>query len=1116
MKNKLLNTLTAVILLLMPNVNFGQAPTLGTTADFALFTTVGLNKNSSIYMYNTHVTGNVGSNSGAVTGYGNVDGTMCYTSDPKSMQAETDLLIANGQLDAATPTMFPPGTTLGSGPGQILFSGIYSMTSAALTLDQNLILDAQGDSSKVFIFQLHGTFSSNANSKVKLINGALACNVFWKVDGAVGLATNTSMKGTIVATAAISLTANDTLEGRALAINGDINVADVLVYTPIGCGSVVLTGPTKPNLASANCYAIFSSNGALTNTAATSTSIGDVGNNGGGAITGWAAGDVTGTLHLVGDPSTIACATDLSNAYNTINALPIDIELLAPTELGHSLVLTPHVYHMGGSAFLTDTLILNAEGNPNAVFVIKITGGNLTTTTYANIKLINGALSQNVFWVISGGYVEISDYSVFRGNIIVPVGAINLRYTGIQLDGRALTMNGMITTEGLAAVMPPGCGSSPIVISGPNNQTVCLGDTASFTVTASGSGLTYQWMKGTTPLVNGGNISGVDSATLYIYPAAVSDTSSFYNVIVSGYLMPNDTSTNASLTVNTPAVITTQPTNQIVCAGGSVNFSVVATGTGLTYQWRKGTTNLINSGNISGAGSSVLTINPAGISDTSSNYNVIVMGTCANDTSLNVSLMINTAPVITMQPSSQTICAGSSVSFSVAATGSGLVYQWRKGTTNLINSGNISGADSSILTINPSAVSDTSSNYNVIVMGTCANDTSMNVSLIINTAPVITIQPISKTICAGSSVSFSVAATGTGLMYQWRKGTVNLINGATVSGADSIVLTINPAAIADTSSNYNVVITGTCANDTSVNVMLTVNTVPVALANTNSPVCAGSSLSLTAQTAAGANYSWTGPNGYASASQDSTILSAAVANSGTYTLIVSKNGCSDTTTTIAAVNLCFTDLSVVKTVSNMSPFIGTTVIFTIEATNDGPDNGTGVEVNDILQSGYTFVSSTVTAGVFDPSTGVWTLGNMVNGASATLTITATVNSQGNYVNTAIIYGIEVDANMVNNTSSVEPVPTDFNIPEGFSPNGDGINDLFVIRGILNFPKNTFVIYNRWGNKMFEASPYQNKWDGTATSGLRIGGNELPVGTYFYILDLKDGSDVFKGTIYLNR
>jgi gliding motility-associated-like protein len=106
--------------------------------------------------------------------------------------------------------------------------------------------------------------------------------------------------------------------------------------------------------------------------------------------------------------------------------------------------------------------------------------------------------------------------------------------------------------------------------------------------------------------------------------------------------------------------------------------------------------------------------------------------------------------------------------------------------------------------------------------------------------------------------------------------------------------------------------------------------------------------------------------------------------------------------------------------------------------------------------------------------------------------------------------------MSNNVSSITLTPVTFNIPEGFSPNNDGVNDLFVIRGIDYFSDNTFTIFNRWGNKVFSASPYENTWDGTSTSGLKVGGDQLPVGTYFYILDLGDGSDVYKGTIYLNR
>ena len=85
----------------------------------------------------------------------------------------------------------------------------------------------------------------------------------------------------------------------------------------------------------------------------------------------------------------------------------------------------------------------------------------------------------------------------------------------------------------------------------------------------------------------------------------------------------------------------------------------------------------------------------------------------------------------------------------------------------------------------------------------------------------ITTEPSNQTACIGSSVSFSVAAAGSGLTYQWRKGNVNLINGIKISGVNTDTLKINPVSISDTAYNYNVVISGGCsATDTSINVSL--------------------------------------------------------------------------------------------------------------------------------------------------------------------------------------------------------------------------------------------------------------------------------------------------------
>jgi hypothetical protein len=444
--NMKLNLLTSIAaaLVLTSATCIAQAPPLGSAADFVLFSTNGAVSNSGI----SHLTGNVGTNNGFSTAFGNVNGVM-HDNDGASAQCASDLLIAYNQLNSTVPGFFPAPLL---GNGQILLPGVYSISSAT-TLNLNLVLNAQGNANAVFIFQIQGPLSTNANSSVVLINGALACNVFWKVEGLVSMASGTSMKGTIIANnAAINMNTGDTLEGRAMSTAGAVTIDGVLAYTPIGCGSPVLTGPPAPNLLSTACYAIFSTSGAVTNSGVTYVT-GDVGTNV-GLTTGFNALYVTGTIHPIPDGSTAACATDLLNVYNYLNTLPNDIELLYPAQFGNSLVLTPHTYLMNSATVFTDTLYLDALGNANAVFLIKINGA-LSTSTYSKVILINGAQSKNVFWKIEGA-VDINDYSIFRGTIICNNGAINLN-TGVTLRGRALTTTGNLSTSAITATMPPGC-----------------------------------------------------------------------------------------------------------------------------------------------------------------------------------------------------------------------------------------------------------------------------------------------------------------------------------------------------------------------------------------------------------------------------------------------------------------------------------------------------------------------------------------------------------------------------------------------------------------------------------------------------------------------------------
>ena len=232
MKTKLMNALAAVILLLIPNVNFGQAPTLGATSSFALFTAAGAVNNGG----SSNITGDIGSFTVTPIGFpgsGTVTGTIYNVGDPILTQAAADVGTAYSHLFSLTPDTII-GTTLGS--GQSLPPKIYSL-GAASTINGVLTLDGHGDPNALFIFQVSGALSATASANVKLINSASICNVYWQVGGAFTLVSGSIFTGTMIANGAISLSGS-TLNGRALTTAGIISTSAITEAIPTSCGVI--------------------------------------------------------------------------------------------------------------------------------------------------------------------------------------------------------------------------------------------------------------------------------------------------------------------------------------------------------------------------------------------------------------------------------------------------------------------------------------------------------------------------------------------------------------------------------------------------------------------------------------------------------------------------------------------------------------------------------------------------------------------------------------------------------------------------------------------------------------------------------------------------------------
>ncbi|KAF2082282.1 PKD domain-containing protein [Flavobacterium sharifuzzamanii] len=211
------------------------------------------------------------------------------------------------------------------------------------------------------------------------------------------------------------------------------------------------------------------------------------------------------------------------------------------------------------------------------------------------------------------------------------------------------------------------------------------------------------------------------------------------------------------------------------------------------------------------------------------------------------------------------------------------------------------------------------------------------------------------------------------------------------------------------------------------------------------------------------------------------------------------------------INVPSTDIAINKEVDKTDVPMDTQVTFTITAENLGNLTATNVEVQDALPKGYSLVNSAVTSGTYDSKTGIWSIPAINKGTIQTLTLTVKVIDFNDYLNNAHLVKLDqIDTNSANNQDSATVSPNCLKIYNEFSPNDDGQNDYFYIDCIERYPNNQLQIFNRWGNLVYYQKGYKNTWDGKAEGSAKT----LPEGTYFYILDLGDGSKKTSGWVYL--
>ncbi len=418
-------------------------------------------------------------------------------------------------------------------------------------------------------------------------------------------------------------------------------------------------------------------------------------------------------------PATLSITLGTNSVGGFTN--PITLSATAGVPAGTNITFGTNPVTPGSSSVVN---LNNANTLPAGSYVITITGNatgataqtvNLTYTITAGTgpvittQPVNQAIcvgANTLFSIASAGansfqwqvstdggntFTNLSNSGVYSGATLATLsitGATALLNNYYYRCSAATQCGSTISNSGILTVS-----TGPVITSQPvASTTLCAGGGTIFTVTATGTGLNYQWQVSTTGaggpwnnITNGGVYSGATTASLTVTGVLAAMTNSLYRcVITSNACSLSSNSNTALLNVNTPPNITTHPVaSTSICAAGSASFSIIASGPSLTYQWQESTnggiswSNIINGGVYAGTTTSTLTLTNITAAMNSNRYRAIVTGAapCGSVSSSSGVLNVTPQPVITA--SSTALFPGKRATLTVNINPApGLTFSW--------------------------------------------------------------------------------------------------------------------------------------------------------------------------------------------------------------------------------------------------------------------------------------------------------------------------------------------------------------------------------------------------------------------------------------------------------
>ncbi|MDF1548072.1 MAG: gliding motility-associated C-terminal domain-containing protein, partial [Bacteroidales bacterium] len=719
-------------------------------------------------------------------------------------------------------------------------------------------------------------------------------------------------------------------------------------------------------------------------------------------------------------------------------------------------------------------------------------GSDALVTVFSTENLVNYKfyIEGNQVGTLTGDgsdlVINISNTNLIPGKNYVNVTATNANNCSVSLDNQAI----IIVNE------------NPSTSNAISDDEVCENEDAVITISNSQNGVNYDAFKGVDLVGSGtGNGGNLDITILTDGTWVTTSTITITATSLSTSCV-SDLSNQSTVTVNANPLADRNVIGDTTCLGLNGTVTINASETGVNYEAFIGTTSVgLGAGN---GGNLEVSINAGDLVTGTNTIDLMatnVSSSCAVNLSDLATLLVVDPPLLDRGISGDTVCENADASITIISSENGVTYDFYK-DVNLVTTINGNGGDISIIIDNSWLI--TGANTFAIAasnVGCTQNLTNQSV-VNVNRNPDAALNISGSTVCDNADGAITISTSENGIDYEVFAGNQSVSIGT--GDGNNLIMNVLSADLSIGADTFQIVATnpGTgCFVNMDSQAIITVNANPdLTLGLSANSTCDGSDGLVTIlNSESGTSYeAFIGANAVASATGNGTNLDISVSSSD---LVLGNNIIEVLATTSAncanylnnqAVILVNANPLINLTINNSEICNGDTALIVIENSEEEIKYELFID-SELVAEGLgngSMLGIKVPFGKY--STGI-------NQATVLATNILTACS------------LEMDAHPDIIVEACRIV-----VYDGFSPNDDGINETFVIEGLINYPNHKLTIFNRWGNKVYEASPYNNDWDGTNLFGLTVGGKKLPVGTYFYIIELGNGEKPIKGYIYINR